>query len=433
MQIANRYRKLVSYLPYDTEIDYIAWNPSTELQSRAVWKSDIKINDNNYVIECIGSISNIQTGSNLANLFLAYLDEQTEATRIIVHKNNLSNIYAGYKRQASQQNLITPSGFSFANKNKFRLEYKKLTVTLPNGTQSVNTLLAPSSPGDVGYLRSTYSTAKYRKTYYGLKVWHNSELIIDWIPVRKGNTGYFYDKVTKKLINVLQTNIELGPDKKTAKDYIQDGLIAMYDGIENAGWKVHNKNATTWKNLVGGDIPDFNDITGKITFADNYAYILPNTETQYVEHPIPTTTWQQEMVINMAGMSNTDMYRPYIGANRIILTRNYYNTIQQVTLATADGNYNPAGWTINQVIDATMSITVPANANGSTMQAYRNGTRLSLSRTYQGTRPIPRRITFMPNTNGDFKIYSYRLYNRTLTQAEMTHNYNIDKSRFNIL
>ena len=37
----------------------------------------------------------------------------------------------------------------------------------------------------------------------------------------------------------------------TARDYVQDGLIAMWDGIENAGWGVHDPNATTWKDLTG--------------------------------------------------------------------------------------------------------------------------------------------------------------------------------------
>lgn len=37
----------------------------------------------------------------------------------------------------------------------------------------------------------------------------------------------------------------------TASDYVQDGLVAMWDGIENAGWGVHDNNATVWKDLVG--------------------------------------------------------------------------------------------------------------------------------------------------------------------------------------
>lgn len=44
----------------------------------------------------------------------------------------------------------------------------------------------------------------------------------------------------------------------TAKDYVQDGLIAMYDGIENVGYGQHSVSSTIWVNLAGtgwdGDI-----------------------------------------------------------------------------------------------------------------------------------------------------------------------------------
>ena len=42
-----------------------------------------------------------------------------------------------------------------------------------------------------------------------------------------------------------------GGGAPTARDYVQDGLIAMWDGIENAGWGVHDQNATVWKDLIG--------------------------------------------------------------------------------------------------------------------------------------------------------------------------------------
>ncbi len=37
----------------------------------------------------------------------------------------------------------------------------------------------------------------------------------------------------------------------SAKSYVQDGLVALWDGIENAGWGVHDANATVWKDLCG--------------------------------------------------------------------------------------------------------------------------------------------------------------------------------------
>ena len=39
----------------------------------------------------------------------------------------------------------------------------------------------------------------------------------------------------------------------TAVDYIQDGLVALWDGIENEDWGIHNPNATVWKDLSGND------------------------------------------------------------------------------------------------------------------------------------------------------------------------------------
>lgn len=35
----------------------------------------------------------------------------------------------------------------------------------------------------------------------------------------------------------------------SAKSYVQDGLVAMWDGIENAGWGVHDESAMTWVDL----------------------------------------------------------------------------------------------------------------------------------------------------------------------------------------
>ena len=38
----------------------------------------------------------------------------------------------------------------------------------------------------------------------------------------------------------------------TSADYVQEGLIAQWDGIDNADTGTHDPNATTWKDLVGG-------------------------------------------------------------------------------------------------------------------------------------------------------------------------------------
>ena len=35
------------------------------------------------------------------------------------------------------------------------------------------------------------------------------------------------------------------------RSYVQKGLVACYDGIENAGAGVHDPNAATWVDLTG--------------------------------------------------------------------------------------------------------------------------------------------------------------------------------------
>ena len=37
----------------------------------------------------------------------------------------------------------------------------------------------------------------------------------------------------------------------STSSYVQDGLIACWDGIENAGAGVHNPTTTVWKDVVG--------------------------------------------------------------------------------------------------------------------------------------------------------------------------------------
>ena len=43
-------------------------------------------------------------------------------------------------------------------------------------------------------------------------------------------------------------------DSYTASDYIQDGLVAMWDGIENIGLGMHDSTSQTWVDLTGNGL-----------------------------------------------------------------------------------------------------------------------------------------------------------------------------------
>ena len=63
---------------------------------------------------------------------------------------------------------------------------------------------------------------------------------------------------------VAERNGMMVASKLTAKSYVQDGLIAMWDGIENVGWGRHEDSPAIWKNLVQNSVfPDFSVAAGK--------------------------------------------------------------------------------------------------------------------------------------------------------------------------
>lgn len=54
----------------------------------------------------------------------------------------------------------------------------------------------------------------------------------------------------------------------SAKDYIQDGLIALFDGEENVGWGIHESNPAKWQNLIDSSYVSLSD---GVVFGDNFA------------------------------------------------------------------------------------------------------------------------------------------------------------------
>lgn len=52
-------------------------------------------------------------------------------------------------------------------------------------------------------------------------------------------------------IGVINTQ-RLDVDWLSARNYVQDGLVAMWDGIENAGYGVHSDNPLDFVELVSG-------------------------------------------------------------------------------------------------------------------------------------------------------------------------------------
>lgn len=251
----------------------------------------------------------------------------------------------------------------------------------------------------------------------------SSRDLIDLIPVRFTNEqgvseGAMYDRVSGALFRNQGTgNFIVGRDTNpvSARSYVNDGLIAMWDGIENAGWGVHDPNATTWKNLVtGSDSP----LVGNAVF--NESCLVCDAQSDGCT--IGTWDYQTiEVVCTRRG-----------GAYTVVTPYSQYRDVRNVIFASGFGY---CGNDKGKVVSFT-NYQSPHNVAftfGDEYLAYGDGV-LSTAGNYNDWWTIPAGYINSGNYDragiGDY--YAVRLYSRALTAAEIAANYAIDKARFNL-
>ena len=224
---------------------------------------------------------------------------------------------------------------------------------------------------------------------------------------------------------------KIGGGVLTAKDYVQDGLIAMWDGIENAGWGKHDASATVWKDLVGGlDIT----LPSSAQIKDNHLLLEAEGASSTNKLIIDTTkdytvdvlfvygdegedaTYGQWQVGMLAGISFANMffrYDVYWSGSRIFNTPATWNL----------GLYAPSNC---RIPGATFRI----NQSRGKFDIYYNGV-LYHQDIDTGTKKTAAQVKLVPSHVHQY-TYAMRVYSRALTTEEIAANYAIDKARFNL-
>ena len=236
----------------------------------------------------------------------------------------------------------------------------------------------------------------------------------------------------------------------TARDYVQDGLVAMWDGIENAGLGVHDPSATMWKDLVGGyDLTVPSSLTWKdscLSFDGKYsAYNLE------LPHSMIGLVWTCECVytIKEQGLN----YKGLFGARNIggvgfnqVYGLNYWSDVS--------GGWNMGIGSSNDIaISSYPSLAKLVVVNRTNYLVLGQKSDKKLIAGTDGVISVEKQIRDVTNTthNGFMlgraydpptkpetlralksDIYTFRLYNRTLTDSELAANYAVDKVRFNL-
>ena len=228
----------------------------------------------------------------------------------------------------------------------------------------------------------------------------------------------------------------------TARDYVQDGLIAMWDGIENAGWGVHDPNATVWKDLCGtkdlaltsasswtpkGAYGNGSNYIAGLTGADN-AIALENCKTIQI-----VFSWNKQFV---SGKSCAFIFSNAIDDwGRTIFADNQLAPVGIKGGRSISGIYGPTIPFENYTTNSIALITAIYSSNTLTNPSpFMLNDRAYTSRG-QNNRSAQRGLVLGGNTwqyNLIGEIFDVRIYSRALTADEIAANYAIDKLRFNL-
>lgn len=283
-----------------------------------------------------------------------------------------------------------------------------------------------------------------------VKETQDGNLIFDAIPVRFTNElgvseGAMYDRVSGQLFRNQGTGaFAVGPDKQTytqslgvlmpqkdaeptARDYVQDGLVAMWDGIENAGWGVHDQNATVWKDLVGG--LEASPLLQSVEFGSDYAHITRQNRLSCTSEVVKEALSGDGITAEVCCVFNTyrqpDCVFSINGTGRPLWifqqSNNYGIAYRQSSLQTV------------VECDTQSRHTITVSKGNYFVNAVLKGSRVSTTPQYTGNLISIGGMSYnYTNTMPDANVYCIRLYSRALTPAEISHNYAIDKARFKL-
>ena len=214
-----------------------------------------------------------------------------------------------------------------------------------------------------------------------------------------------------------------GAKTLTARDYVQDGLNFLWDGIENAGWGTHDSTATTWRNLIRD--ADHLTLQNGARFDDNSLVSAPrDSVTALLPYRLSYVSIEA-CVFRDASRNSSSLvcFGNDADDNRMLTVEpdggQFYNGTQ--IYGAFSGVYKGT-WT------AVYTPTAIPYVNGVQISG---STRTNSWSTRSGTFGLSGSSNYSRyNLVGNY--YCVRIYSRALSAAEVAANYAVDRARFNL-
>lgn len=296
--------------------------------------------------------------------------------------------------------------------------YQKNEALMVNAARNylaANLDKAPLNIGDISVI--DLSELQFNNIIGNIKDINSNTMCTGKVIITKNsNTQYTYNPY-----------LECGSNYKTY-DYISDGLIVHLDGYDapvSSVWidKTGNSNSATMINMLGDGTSGYNATKKAYVFdgINDYmeiAYGLIVNPDNYTISIVAKTNILSTSQMFFGSSTGTNQ-RLFMGVHS---TGKFDSGIQSVTWNGADPS---ATATLNPT-------TLTLKLSGGIATLYVNDlatkTRTYTAYVLSSNFGIGKLINSSYYLNGN--VYSVRIYNRVLTDAEIINNYNVDKQRF---
>lgn len=231
---------------------------------------------------------------------------------------------------------------------------------------------------------------------------------------------------------------------KWRNPYVTDGLVAMWDGEWNVGGGVHDSNSTVWKDLSGHQ-KDFSWASGTtgLAWADNYLQLTNGNKTTIeissVQNVIGLNVGEPktcEIVVAFNWVftdNNGNLQMPFSIGGAAFPCGRFNGQILPVVARDANNRLLAFGQTHFQYNGWKIASASIAQSPISPCTIHCNGDVGTVSSDYVGSAPIEYdSAKILRSPRADARLYSVRIYSRSLTAEEIAANYAVDKERFGI-
>ena len=239
----------------------------------------------------------------------------------------------------------------------------------------------------------------------------------------------------------------LPADTYTSASYVQSGLIAQWDGINNAGTGTHDPTATVWKDLKGNN--DLTIVGGLHATGRNaewrrgialYFDTMSLKKAAAYGTETATTYKTIEVVYKMTSRDNSRIL--FWGGDRsryVLFDHSAYT--YPFSMVYFDGSdktktdVNRTLWAKVKTYDPTSAVATYDDSDNVT-DIFIDGAGKADNRLYNTWNPGDNRVTLGGRSvdtavNGwAGEVYAIRLYSRALTPEEIARNHAIDVKRF---